>query len=102
MSAQAYPDVPLVSRRNPLSNNLNNYRHHAPGTPPKHHMEPLKQQLDVPKPPASPPLPRQNAKVTPPSPPRIITDSHQQIELFRMGMLGEVSLGGSLFLAAML
>ena len=39
----------------------------------------------------SPPLPRQNAKVTPPSPPKIITDKTRTLEFMRVGMLGEVS-----------
>ena len=84
------PFAEVYPRRHPLSNNLNNYRQPTPGTSPKAQMERLKPAVDAPKPPASPPLPRQNAKVTPPSPPKIITDAYQQFELYRVGLLGEV------------
>lgn len=41
--------------------------------------------------PASPPLPRQNSKTTPPSPPRVITDKNGRLSFVRVGFLGEVS-----------
>ena len=37
----------------------------------------------------SPPLPRQNAKVTPPSPPKIIIDQQRNSQYVRIGLLGE-------------
>ncbi|TFY51546.1 hypothetical protein EVJ58_g10508, partial [Rhodofomes roseus] len=56
-----------------------------PGTPPKPHVQVQEKQRN----PSSPPLPRQNAKVTPPSPPRLITDKSRTIQFVRVGMLGE-------------
>ncbi|THH31055.1 hypothetical protein EUX98_g3134 [Antrodiella citrinella] len=41
------------------------------------------------KQPGSPPLPRQNAKVTPPSPPKVIVDKNRTVQYVRVGMLGE-------------
>ncbi|EIW78238.1 Pkinase-domain-containing protein [Coniophora puteana RWD-64-598 SS2] len=38
---------------------------------------------------AAPPLPRQNSKTTPPSPPRVITDKNRLVEFNRIGFLGE-------------
>ncbi|KAI0941865.1 hypothetical protein AcV7_002434 [Taiwanofungus camphoratus] len=77
--------MPPPPRRHPLSIPVNHHavNHHCtpPGTPPK--------PQEKPKQPSSPPLPRQNAKVTPPSPPRIITDKNRNFELVRVGMLGE-------------
>ena len=43
-----------------------------------------------PKAPSSPALPRQNPKVTPPSPPKIITDKSGKLQFHRVGFLGEV------------
>ncbi|KAJ7068077.1 kinase-like domain-containing protein [Mycena amicta] len=40
-------------------------------------------------PPASPPLPRQNSKITPPSPPKIIADKSGRHRFQRVGFLGE-------------
>lgn len=39
--------------------------------------------------PASPPLPRQNAKITPPSPPKVISDKSGKLQFHRVGFLGE-------------
>lgn len=59
----------------------NQYQHQRQMTPP-------------PKPPAkapgSPPLPRQNSKTAPPSPPKIITDKNGRLSFSRVGFLGEV------------
>ncbi|KAI0641308.1 Pkinase-domain-containing protein [Trametes meyenii] len=83
--------MPPPPRRHPLASAANHYavnqipRQHPPpppGTPPK-------QQEHHAKQPSSPPLPRQNAKVTPPSPPKVITDKTGTLELIRVGMLGE-------------
>jgi hypothetical protein len=38
---------------------------------------------------SSPPLPRQNSKAVPPSPPAIIRDLNKSLMFTRMGMLGE-------------
>ena len=92
MSAPLYSVMP--PSRHPLTavppyrHNPNQVgRHHAPPTRPA---TPPKQQ-EKPKQSASPPLPRQNAKVTPPSPPKIIADKTRTLEYLRVGMLGEVS-----------
>ncbi|KAI9061979.1 Pkinase-domain-containing protein [Trametes sanguinea] len=89
MSTNLYTTMPPPPRRHPLAAAANHYavnqvpRQHAPpGTPPKQKEQPQKQA-------SSPPLPRQNAKVTPPSPPRIITDKTRTLEFMRVGMLGE-------------
>lgn len=73
--------VPM-QRRHPLTNAVNHQVNHAPETtPPK----------PPPKAPASPPLPRQNSKTTPPSPPKVITDKTGRLSFARVGFLGEVS-----------
>ncbi|EIN08263.1 Pkinase-domain-containing protein [Punctularia strigosozonata HHB-11173 SS5] len=41
------------------------------------------------KAPSSPPLPRQNTKTTPPSPPKVIRDLDRGIDYVRVGLLGE-------------
>ncbi|OSD04992.1 Pkinase-domain-containing protein [Trametes coccinea BRFM310] len=89
MSTNLYTTMPPPPRRHPLAAAANHYavnqvpRQHAPpGTPPKQKEQPQKQA-------SSPPLPRQNAKVTPPSPPKIITDKTRTLEFMRVGMLGE-------------
>ncbi|THG95301.1 hypothetical protein EW026_g6329 [Hermanssonia centrifuga] len=87
MSTNTYTGMPPPPRRHPLAtnhgvHNVNLPRQQIPGSPPK--------QEDVQKQPSSPPLPRQNAKVTPPSPPKIITDKDGRFELTRVGMLGEL------------
>ena len=80
--------MPQPPRRNPLGNAVNNYaRQFAPGTPPKS-QPPVPEK---PKQPQEPPLPRQNAKVPPPSPPRVIADKTRSLEFTRVGMLGEAS-----------
>lgn len=63
--------------RNPLANAEVNRQQ----TPPK-----LPQKTPV-----SPPLPRQNSKTTPPSPPKIITDKSGRLQYNRVGFLGEAS-----------
>ncbi|KIJ90202.1 hypothetical protein K443DRAFT_38368, partial [Laccaria amethystina LaAM-08-1] len=67
------------SRRHPLTNAPVN--HHV-----NHHQDPPK---PPPKAPSSPPLPRQNSKTTPPSPPKIITDKSGRLQFSRVGFLGE-------------
>lgn len=78
-------------RRNPLSAPTNHYAINQPyapfappGTPPP--KLPEKQRN-----PNDPPLPRQNVKVAPPSPPRVITDKSRTVQFTRVSMLGEVS-----------
>lgn len=85
MSAQNYNRIPSVTaqaRRHPLANAPVNQAttQHAPAKP----QEPV-------KPPASPPLPRQNTKTAPPSPPKIIEDKSRGFSYKRVGFLGEVS-----------
>ena len=70
-----------AARRHPLASAGNNPVNHQ-HTPPK----------SLPKPPPSPPLPRQNSRTTPPSPPKIITDKTGRFHFNRVGFLGEVSL----------
>ncbi|KAI9429133.1 kinase-like domain-containing protein [Lactarius indigo] len=65
-------------RRNPLSNAINN--HVPPEVPPKPATYEKK---------PSPPLPRQNAKVQPPSPPQVIQDKTGSLRYQRMSFLGE-------------
>ncbi|KAF8649339.1 hypothetical protein AX16_005874 [Volvariella volvacea WC 439] len=47
------------------------------------------QQPDKIKEPASPPLPRQKSKTTPPSPPKVICDTSGHVQFNRIGFLGE-------------
>jgi cell cycle serine/threonine-protein kinase CDC5/MSD2 len=84
MSAQAQFRLPAAtsSRRHPFSNAGNH-----PPTPAKE----KPQQKDHQRQPSSPPLPRQNSKTTPPSPPKIISDKSRNVEYQRVGFLGEVS-----------
>jgi cell cycle serine/threonine-protein kinase CDC5/MSD2 len=65
-------------RRQPFTNAAVNYQQ----SPPK--------PQDKPKEPPSPPLPRQNSKTTPPSPPRVISDKSGKLQFQRVGFLGEV------------
>ncbi|KAI9449687.1 kinase-like domain-containing protein [Lactarius psammicola] len=67
-----------TNRRNPLSNAINN--HVPPEVPPK--PAPYEKR-------PSPPLPRQNAKVQPPSPPQVIQDKTGSLRYQRMSFLGE-------------
>src|SRR6266404_2663731 len=66
-------------RRNPLSNAINN--HLPPEAPPK--PAPSEKR-------PSPPLPRQNAKIQPPSPPQVIQDKTGTLRYQRISFLGEV------------
>lgn len=95
MSTHPYTTTAHTARRYPLATTaapnvkpVQQVRQHIPGTPPPKHQDPQQQQ----KQPSSPPLPRQNAKVPPPSPPRVITDKTRTHEFVRVGLLGEVSL----------
>ena len=67
------------SARHPLANA--NYQP-ANESPPK--------PAPPPKAPSSPPLPRQNSKTAPPSPPKVITDKSGRLSFNRVGFLGEV------------
>lgn len=88
MSAHYYNRIPPAPaqapalRRHPLSNATVN-------------QGPAQASLGKPqeavKAPSSPPLPRQNTKTAPPSPPKIITDRSRAVEYHRIGFLGEVS-----------
>ncbi|KAF9479342.1 Pkinase-domain-containing protein [Pholiota conissans] len=77
----AAQQVPII-RRHPLTNTVNHQVNHQPNqqqTPPK----------PPPKAPSSPPLPRQNSKTAPPSPPKVITDKSGRLQFSRVGFLGE-------------
>ncbi|KAI0703486.1 Pkinase-domain-containing protein [Cytidiella melzeri] len=82
--------MPPASRRYPLASTASHQalnvkpfpRQPSPGTPPKLQQQPAEN-------PAEAPLPRQNAKVSPPSPPKVITDKSRSVELQRVGLLGE-------------
>ncbi|KAF5375726.1 hypothetical protein D9615_009350 [Tricholomella constricta] len=83
-SAQAYNRIPAgPSSRRPFTNAVNNLHTNQPPPPAK------PQDKEKEKKPASPPLPRQNAKITPPSPPKVICDKTGTIQLNRVGFLGE-------------
>ncbi|TFK38296.1 hypothetical protein BDQ12DRAFT_127973 [Crucibulum laeve] len=111
--------APAPSKRHPLANAVGatvNHHHQLaqqqqmPGqynTPPKHQVRQVVkpqieqqpqqqhrrqqdgQKQEAPKAPSSPPLPRQNSKTTPPSPPKIITDKSGRVQFQRVGFLGE-------------
>ena len=82
--------APVQQKRYPLTdvNDGRRVNHHQqPPSPPR----PQKQEqvADKAKRSNSPPLPRQNAKVTPPSPPKIIIDQQRNSQYVRIGLLGE-------------
>ncbi|KAI0791256.1 Pkinase-domain-containing protein [Abortiporus biennis] len=104
MSAQVYSNMPPPPRRHPLANHQaatnqvpQAYQQRQPGTPIKQQQQPPQVPEKQKQPqvqataqaPSSPPLPRQNAKVTPPSPPRVIVDKHSTLQFVRVGLLGE-------------
>ena len=82
--------APVQQKRYPLTdvNDGRRAHHHQqpPSPPPPQKQEPV---VDKGKRPSSPPLPRQNAKVTPPSPPKIIVDEQRNSQYVRIGLLGE-------------
>lgn len=82
MSAPSVYRMPPPARRHPLTDVNNPQKQHvAQEDPPK--------LVEKPKEPGSPPLPRQNSKITPPSPPRVIVDRNRDAEFLRIGLLGE-------------
>ena len=81
----AYTKMHQLQRRPPFSNAINQ----VPPQPPS----PTKQEKPKPAP-LDPPLPRQNSKTTPPSPPKVITDKNRLLEFHRVGFLGEVGPDG--------
>lgn len=82
---RSQPSVP--GRRQPFSNTGNQLPAGQDAVPAK----PTKA-------PSSPPLPRQNTKTAPPSPPQLIYDKDHAVSYSRVGFLGEVSLKMPLFL----
>jgi len=89
MSAYTHARMPALSaqqpahRRHPFANaNVVNQPHPV--------SSPVKPQEKPKANPADPPLPRQNSKTTPPSPPRLIIDKNRQVQYYRVGFLGEV------------
>ncbi|KAF9550436.1 Pkinase-domain-containing protein [Agrocybe pediades] len=98
--------APTTQRRHPLGTtnavNHQNYHHHDHDAHPvkqqqqnydKPHAQYPRQMTPPPKPPAkasgSPPLPRQNSKTVPPSPPQVIVDKNGRVFFNRVGFLGE-------------
>ncbi|KAF9261697.1 Pkinase-domain-containing protein [Marasmius fiardii PR-910] len=87
MSAQIYPaqsyKPAFATRRYPLATAVNqNQLPQQPQTTPKKPQEKQKQSN-------SPPLPRQNTKTAPPSPPQLIRDKSGYLQFQRLGFLGE-------------
>ncbi|THV04760.1 Pkinase-domain-containing protein [Dendrothele bispora CBS 962.96] len=87
MSAQVYPAYRYTSnpvtttRRHPLA--PTNLRQNQPVQTTPQKFQKKHKQADA------PPLPRQNTKTAPPSPPRIISDSAGHLQFHRVGFLGE-------------
>ncbi|KAF6764483.1 other/PLK protein kinase [Ephemerocybe angulata] len=84
------PLAPASAVNHHHQNNANANAHHnynmpPPPTPPKNNVA----EHQAAKPPGSPPLPRQNAKTRPPSPPKVITDTRGRMQFNRVGFLGE-------------
>ncbi|KJA14333.1 hypothetical protein HYPSUDRAFT_208789 [Hypholoma sublateritium FD-334 SS-4] len=73
-----------AQRRHPLTNAVNHQVNHP--QPQLHETPPPKLPA---KTPSSPPLPRQNSKTAPPSPPKVIVDNHGRVQFDRVGFLGE-------------
>ncbi|TFY65776.1 hypothetical protein EVG20_g5313 [Dentipellis fragilis] len=78
------PAAPGATRRYPFTDNVNNL--HQAGQDVYRKTQPESEKMP---PPSSPPLPRQNAKVQPPSPPQTIVDTSRAIQFHRVGFLGE-------------
>ncbi|KAH8108768.1 Pkinase-domain-containing protein [Phellopilus nigrolimitatus] len=72
------PHVPFTDTRNQL-----------PAVQPAGVVSPVKSASAQQKNPASPPLPRQNTKTAPPSPPQVIRDTSHSESYSRVGFLGE-------------
>ncbi|TFK48906.1 Pkinase-domain-containing protein [Heliocybe sulcata] len=80
------PTLP-TTRRHPFSNAVN---HALPRPPPQTKAQLPEQGDDKGKAKASePPLPRQNTKAVPPSPPQVIVDKSRSTKYQRIGLLGE-------------
>ena len=85
-ASQAYHRDP---RRQPFSNAANHQMPipiSKPASPSKPALASVQQKAP------SPPLPKQNTKVPPPSPPQVIRDAERAISYKRVGFLGEVCL----------
>ncbi|KAG2008894.1 AGC/Akt protein kinase [Coprinopsis cinerea AmutBmut pab1-1] len=72
------------SKRNPLVNAVN----HHPNVMQMNAVPPVPAKAPA-KGPSSPPLPRQNSKTRPPSPPKVISDKAGRLQFNRVGFLGE-------------
>lgn len=81
--ARTMSSAATSARRPPFTETANHPVPMAVTSPAK----PMKDQ----KAPSSPPLPRQNSKTLPPSPPKVICDTSRSLEFTRVGFLGEVS-----------
>lgn len=99
------PPAGPSSKRYPLANAVNHHalNQHPHYNPMQHQQQQMKQQQHQPptpppkgvapegaKAPSSPPLPRQNSKTRPPSPPKVISDKGGRLFFNRVGFLGEV------------
>lgn len=67
-------------------------RRHPFATAVSHNVNAVPQTQEKVKPPTSPPLPRQNSKTVPPSPPKVIADRAGRYRFERKHFLGEVSI----------
>jgi hypothetical protein len=101
MPGQMPANAPAAHRRHPFAE-INQGRAMPPPAPPKDNyvqqvdlgkQDGRRQEAPKPKAPGSPPLPRQNTKTAPPSPPKIIKDNNRGLDYVRVGLLGEVSAG---------
>ena len=87
--AQSRPAGATTTRRNPFSDAVNHLHQAGQEMQTKKVQQPL-QVTEKAAQPSSPPLPRQNAKIQPPSPPSVITDKTRALHFQRVGFLGEV------------
>lgn len=96
------PQAAATSKRYPLAATAVNHHQQPPigNAYPQQH-QPQHNMMPPPTPPKAgtatatagkePPLPRQNSKTRPPSPPKVISDKGGRLQFNRVGFLGEVS-----------
>lgn len=89
MNAKMSRLAPAQQKRYPLADVNDGRRTNHLQQPPSSPPQKQEQVVDKAKRPSSPPLPRQNAKVTPPSPPKVIIDQQRNSQYVRIGLLGE-------------
>ncbi|KZT24843.1 Pkinase-domain-containing protein [Neolentinus lepideus HHB14362 ss-1] len=80
------PPAPTLgtTRRHPFSNAVNHAPRLAPSAKPQDKVDDKGKAKEV-----EPPLPRQNTKTVPPSPPQLIVDRSRSAKYQRIGLLGE-------------